>query len=79
MTETETAVVLDHLRGQFARVHARFDRLEGDVAHPKVRMSAVENDGAYTRLGMAELNGRLGRIDARIDWIERRLELIPAE
>ena len=39
---TDNKDVLDYLREQFARVHARFDRIDADILNLKVRMSAVE-------------------------------------
>jgi tetrahydromethanopterin S-methyltransferase subunit G len=69
--------VLNFLREQFARVHAKLDRLIGDLDNLKVRMS--EADFGHTRAVLAEVNGRLDRMDKRLDRIERRLDLVGVE
>jgi hypothetical protein len=68
--------VLDFLREQFARVHTRFDRIDADVGNLKVRMSGIEAETGYIRISLAELNGRVDRMDVRLDRIERRLDLV---
>ena len=60
--------VIDFLRVQFAQVNSKLDQLAADVGNLKVRMSGVE-------MGLAEANSRLDRMDARIERIERRLDL----
>jgi len=46
-----TLDVLDYLREQFARVHARFDRIDAEMLNLKVRMSAVEVELGHLRIG----------------------------
>jgi chromosome segregation ATPase len=70
------ASVLDYLREQFARVNTRLDGIDGDLTNLKARMSAFAAESGHLRVGMAELNSRFDRMDARIDRIERRLELV---
>ncbi len=71
--------ILDYLREQFAGVHARVDRIEDDLSNVKALMSAAEAEAGHVRIGLAEVNGRLDRMDKRLDRIERRLELVGAE
>lgn len=70
--------VLDYLREQFARVHSRFDRIEDDLGNLKVRATVLEAEFGHVRVALAELNGRVDRIDKRLDRIERRLDLVDA-
>jgi len=39
-------------------------------------MSSLALEVAHMRVGVAEVNGRLDRMDTRMERIERRLELI---
>jgi hypothetical protein len=78
MSDNPNAPVLDYLREQFARVHVKLDRITDDVTNLKVRMSALEAEAGYVRIGLAEVNARLDRLDARVGRIERRLELADA-
>ena len=75
MSGRQDTEVLDYLREQFARVHVKLDRVIEDVGNLKVRVSALEAEAGYVRVGLAEVNSRLDRMDARIERIERRLEL----
>ena len=70
--------VLDFLREQFARVHTKLDLISGDVTNLKVRMSGLEAEAGHVRLGLAEVNSRLDRLDERVARIERRLDLADA-
>ena len=42
MSDDPAPQVLDFLREQFARMHARFDRIEADIADIKICMSGQE-------------------------------------
>lgn len=53
------------------RIDQKVDRLLDDVGDLKVRMTSVEE-------GLAGVNRRLDRLEARTDRIERRLELAEA-
>ncbi len=68
--------VLDYLREQFARVHLRLEAIQGDMTNLKVRMSALEAEAGHVRIGLAEVNSRLDRMDSRVERIERRLDLV---
>ena len=76
MSDNPNTEVLDYLREQFARVHVKLDRVIEDVGNLKVRVSALEAEAGYVRVGLAEVNSRLDRMDRRIDRIERRLDLV---
>ena len=64
--------VIDFLRVRFDRLEVKIDTLAADLNNIKVRLSALEHDVGFLRIGMAELNSRFDRMDARI---ERRLDL----
>jgi hypothetical protein len=40
--------------------------IAGDVTNLKVRMSGLEAEAGYVRLGLAEVNSRLDRLDERV-------------
>ena len=42
----------------------------------KVRLSALEAESGHSRVGLAEVNSRMDRMDARVERLERRLDLI---
>ncbi len=75
---SDSANVLDSLREQFARVNAKLDIVQGDVTNLKVRMSALDAEAGHVRIGLAEVTGRVDRMDARIDRIKRHLDLVAA-
>ena len=78
MSDNPNAQVLDFLREQFARVHTKLDRLADDVTNLKVRVSAIEAELGHLRIGQAEINSRLDRLEGRVSMIERRLDLADA-
>jgi hypothetical protein len=80
MSDNPNGQVLDYLREQFARVNVKLDRLTEDVTNLKVRATGMEAEMGYVRIGLAEVNSRLDRLDARVALIERRLDLtdVPA-
>ena len=48
------------------RIDAKLDRVMSDVTNLKVRMSALEAESGYVRVGLAELNARMDRLDTRL-------------
>jgi hypothetical protein len=70
--------VLDYLREQFSRVNAKLDLLSGDMTNLKVRVSGLEAEAGHVRIGLAEVNHRLDRMDGRLDRIGRRFDLAEA-
>ncbi len=54
------------------------DVLHADVTNLKVRMTNLEAEAGHVRIGLAEVNGRLDRMDAAFNRIEWRLEFIKA-
>ena len=75
MSDQPDNQVLDFLRENFSRVHAKLDLVAADAKDLKVRMSALEANVAYLHVTVAGQNSRLDRVDARLERIERRLEL----
>ena len=67
MAEEPDNIVLVLLR----RIDERTERMAEDLQDLKVRVTAVEE-------GLAGVNRRLDRLDARVERIERRLELTDA-
>jgi hypothetical protein len=78
MSDDPKRNVLDYLKIRFDRVEARLDRMADDVRNIQVRMSALEADSGYIRVSLAELNGRVDRIETRLDQIERRIDIADA-
>lgn len=68
MSEQPDNLVLVYLR----RIDEKVDRLSDDMRELRARMGAVEQ-------GLAQLNGRVDRLTDRVERIERRLELNPAQ
>ena len=73
---SEPSNVLDYLREQFAGVHTKLDRISGDVTNLKMQVSSLEADSGHMRIGVAGLNSRLDRMDARLERMEPRMGLI---
>ena len=67
MTTEPENLILEMLR----RLDGKVDRLAEDVADLKTRMTAVEE-------GLAGVNRRLDRLEARVERIERHLDLAGA-
>ncbi|HML12516.1 MAG TPA: hypothetical protein VK456_04380 [Xanthobacteraceae bacterium] len=66
MTEVENLIV-DHLR----HMRSGMDGLREDMREVKTRLGILENQ-------YASMSSRLDRLDARVERIERRLELADA-
>ena len=78
MSDNPNGEVPDFLRGQFARIHSRFDRVDADLSDAKRRLTAVETPVAMLRGDFAGQSARIDRIELRLDRIERRLDLVSA-
>ncbi len=78
MTGESENNVLDYLREQFRRVHEKLDRIVDDVTNLKVRMSSLGSETGHVRIGLAEVNGRLDRVDTRLGRIERQADIVKA-
>jgi hypothetical protein len=82
MSDSPGGEVLDFLREQFGRVHARFDRLAGDVTEIKQRLTTLEiqvgNLAGTEGSHYAQVMLRMDRLDARLERVERRLDLVDA-
>lgn len=68
--------VLDFLREQFLGVHPKLDLLLADMENLKVRVSGLEAEAGHVRVGLAEVNSRIDRLETRLERIERRLDLV---
>jgi predicted nucleic acid-binding Zn-ribbon protein len=66
MTEVEN-LILDHLR----HMRSGIDGLREDMREVKTRLGILENQ-------YASMSSRLDRLDARVERIERRLDLADA-
>ncbi|HWO99211.1 MAG TPA: hypothetical protein VNL74_01085 [Methylococcus sp.] len=79
MTENTENLVLEHLR----HIRGRIDQIADDISDIKLRMSAIENAMTLVRREIMhgdETDARqqvtLDKLAARIERIERRLELL---
>jgi hypothetical protein len=76
------AEVLDYLRKQFSRVHAKLDRHAEDMREIKQRLTPVEHQIAQVVATEANhyvsLSDRLDRLVDRVERVERRLDFVPA-
>ena len=71
--ETEN-IVLEHLR----HIRGQIDRVADDVSELKTRMGRLEIGLAQVHVTLAEHSNRDDRIEARLDRIEKRLNLVDA-
>lgn len=80
MSDTGDRDVLDFLREQFGRVHAKLDRLGDDVRELKQRVTTLEIQVgslvATESSHYAQTMLRMDRLETRLDRIERRLDLV---
>jgi len=67
--------VLDFLRAQFARVNERIDGLALKVEEQGDHIAMLQQETATLHQMIAGQAGRLDRIEARLDRLERRLAL----
>jgi division protein CdvB (Snf7/Vps24/ESCRT-III family) len=82
MSDDPNKNVMDYLRAQFDRTNAKIDGMREDLAEVKQRLTALEiqvgNQVATEQSHYAQVMLRMDRHDARLDRIERRLDLVEA-
>jgi hypothetical protein len=66
VTDQPESLVLVYLR----RIDEKLDRLIEEVRDLKVRMTAVETQIGHLHVADAGINGRLDRIEARLDLVD---------
>lgn len=71
MTEETTSLVLEHLR----YIRGSVDALRTEMSDVKLRLSVIEGHIASLVLGQSGHNSENDRVNKRLDYIERRLEL----
>ena len=71
MTEETTNIVLEHLR----HIRARVDGLTDDMRQVILRLGAVERHVAGLHISDVSQNAEIDMLKARLDRVERRLEL----
>jgi len=74
MADTDN-IVIEHLR----HIRDRVDSIDTTVKELRDRMGRVEREVAGLHVDFASLSGRLDTLSDRVDRIERRLDLEPAE
>jgi len=72
MAEAPTNIILEHLRA----IRAETENMALDIAELKQRMGLLERRVAHLFGQYAILFNRTGRIDARLERIGRRLDLV---
>lgn len=71
MPTSDDNLVLEHLR----HIRGRVDDTAEDMREVKLRLGNLEAQIAGLTNGYASLSSRLDRLDARVERIERRLDL----
>jgi hypothetical protein len=71
MNENVENLVLEHLR----HIRGRVDQIADDLGTVKLRLSSLESQVAGLHADNAIAHQRMDRMDARLERIERRLEL----
>jgi tetrahydromethanopterin S-methyltransferase subunit G len=71
MTEETTNLVLEHLR----RIDRKVDDLGGDMRQVILRLGSIERHLAGLNVSDVQQNSEIDRIRARLDRVERRLEI----
>jgi tetrahydromethanopterin S-methyltransferase subunit G len=74
----QNAEVLDFLRENFTRVHARLDTFSAAMLDLSHRVTSLEAQVALVHGDFANQSIRMDRIETRLDRIERRLDLVAA-
>lgn len=46
------------------------------IGNLKMRVSGLKSEAGHVRVGLAEVNSRIDRLEARLARIERRLDLV---
>jgi archaellum component FlaC len=72
MTDEPENLTLRFLR----RIDENLDRLTDDMRDLKVRMTAVERQLGDIHVAIAGVNGRIDKMEVRLERIERRLDLV---
>ena len=62
--------------GFWRRIDENLDRLTDDMRDLKVRMTAVERQLGDIHVAIAGVNGRIDKMEVRLERIERRLDLV---
>ena len=75
MTDELENLVLVYLR----RIDEKVDRMAADIQDLKHRMTSLETQFAGMRVDMAYLAQRIDRVEMRLERLERRMDLIPAQ
>lgn len=65
-------LVLEHLR----HIGGQIDRVETKVDDLILRAGHIERSVAQHSVQLADVNGKLDRLDARVTRIEKRLDLV---
>ena len=60
------------------RLDQRLDRMESDIGDIKLRVTATEEHLASIMMSVAGLNSRMDKVDGRLGRVERRLDLTDA-
>ena len=76
MSGSQPNEVLGFLREQFTRVHAKLDHLTAGQLDLSRRVSSLEAQVALLHGDFANQSMRIGRIEVRLERIERRLDLV---
>ena len=71
MTDETTSLVLEHLR----YMRGKIDSIDNRLGRVEQRLSAVEGYLAQLVMSDAAQNAEIDRVNKRLDYIERRLEL----
>jgi len=74
MAESTDNLVLEHLR----HIRGAVDALREDMRDLKTRVGRLEINVAQIQVALAEHSVRFDRLDARVEPIERRLDLAEA-
>jgi phosphoglycerate-specific signal transduction histidine kinase len=74
----QSANMLDVLREQFGRVHAKIDQLTAGQLDLSRRVSSLKAQVALLHGDFAHQSMRIDRIEVRLERIERRLDIVPA-
>ena len=71
MVDEPTNIVLEHLR----RIDRKVDDLGGDMRQVILRLGSIERHLAGSNISDVQQNSEIDRIKARLERVERRLEL----
>ncbi len=74
MAEEPTSIMLEFLR----RIDRRLENVETVVLDVRARLNSVEQQVALLRQDVVRVDHRMDQFDGRLQRIERRLDLIEA-